>query len=64
MLLRIRWFIMGALASLGIIGYLAKQVRMARERMTPANIARSGMRGVADILDNTAARMREGGRPQ
>jgi len=58
MLLRIRWFIMGALASVGVFGYLAKQLRKARERITPRNLARSGMRGVADVLDDAADRVR------
>lgn len=61
MLLRIRWFIMGALASLGVFGYLAKQLRKARERITPRNLARRGMRGVADVLDEAADRVRGGG---
>ncbi|MGA9594526.1 MAG: hypothetical protein WBV06_00095 [Acidimicrobiia bacterium] len=61
MLLRIRWFIMGSLASLGLVGYLIKQLRKARERITPGNVARSGMRGMADVLDNAAARMRQDG---
>jgi hypothetical protein len=58
MLLRIRWFFMGALASLGVIGYLAKQLRQARARITPGNLAKGGMRGVANLLDSAAARVR------
>lgn len=54
MLLRIRWFILGAAASLGVVGYLANQLRKARERLTPRNLANSGMRGVADLLDTAA----------
>ena len=64
MLLRIRWFIMGVAASLGAIGYLANQVRKARERMTPRNIAKSGMRGVADLLDTAAEAVKPGGKSQ
>jgi hypothetical protein len=55
MLLRIRWFIMGALASVGALSYLATQVRKARERLTARNLANSGMRGVASLLDSAAA---------
>ena len=36
MLLRLRWFIMGA------------------ERLTPRNLANSGMRSVAEMLDSAA----------
>jgi hypothetical protein len=58
MLLRIRWFIMGAMASVGAIGYLANQLRKARERITPRNLARGGLLGVADLLDDAADRVR------
>ncbi len=61
MLLRIRWFIMGAGASLGVVAYLASQVRKARERMTPRNLANSGMRGVADLIDSAADAVRPDG---
>ena len=54
MLLRIRWFIMGAAASVGIFTYLANQVRRARERMTPRGLANTGLRGVANLLDTAA----------
>lgn len=58
MLLRIRWFVVGALASLGVVGYLAAQLRKARERMSPGNLARHGKRAVADLLDNAADTIR------
>ncbi len=61
MLLRIRWFIMGAGASLRVVAYLASQVRKARERMTPRNLANSGMRGVADLIDSAADAVRPDG---
>ncbi len=54
MLLRIRWFIMGAAASAGLVAYLASQVKRARERITPRNLANSGMRGVARVFDQAA----------
>jgi hypothetical protein len=54
MLLRIRWFIMGAAASVGLVTYLATQVKRARERFTPRNLANSGMRGMARLLDQAA----------
>jgi hypothetical protein len=54
MFLRLRWFIMGALASLGVLGYLANQLRRARQRLTPRNLANSGLRSVARAIDNAA----------
>ena len=54
MLLRIRWFILGAAASVGVVTYLANQLRRARERLTPRNLANSGMRSFAQVLDNAA----------
>ena len=54
MLLRVRWFVLGAVTSVGVVAYLIKQVRRVHERVTPRNLARSGMRGVADLLDSAA----------
>ncbi len=54
MLLRIRWFILGAVASVGFVTYLANQLRRARERLTPRNLANTGMRSVAEMLDTAA----------
>ncbi len=54
MLLRIRWFILGAVASVGFVTYLANQLRRARERLTPRNLANTGLRSVAEVLDTAA----------
>ena len=54
MFTRIRWFILGAATATGVLGYLANQVRRARQRLTPRNIANSGLRGFARVLDNAA----------
>ena len=56
-LVRLRWFFLGVLSSLGALGWLAVQVRKARERLTPANLARRGARGVADTLEVIAERV-------
>ncbi|MCP4306876.1 MAG: hypothetical protein GY926_22000 [bacterium] len=61
MFLRIRWFVMGAAASVGIFTYLANVVRKARDRMTPRNLANSGLRGVANLLDNAADAVKSDG---
>lgn len=57
MLVRIRWFLVGAVSSLGVIAYLASQIRRAREKLTPRNVARAGMQTVADALDTAARRI-------
>ena len=54
MLTRIRWFILGAVTATGVLSYLANQLRKARERLTPRNLANSGLRGFAQALDNAA----------
>jgi hypothetical protein len=54
MLLRIRWFIMGVLTSIGVVAYLVSQVKAARERLTPENLARTGARSLAGALESAA----------
>lgn len=54
MFTRIRWFILGAATATGVLGYLASQARKARERLTPRNLANSGLRKFASALDNAA----------
>jgi len=61
MLLRIRWFIMGAAASVGVFGYVINELRKARERMTPRNIANAGARGVGRALEAAGAAIRPKG---
>jgi hypothetical protein len=58
MFLRIRWFVVGALSSLGVLTYLANELRKARERVTPRNLANSGLRGVASLIDTAAEAVR------
>lgn len=57
MLVRLRWFLYGMLVTLAAVTYMASQVRRARERLTPRNLARSGAGGLADWLDATADRI-------
>lgn len=45
---------MGALASVGVFGYLANQLRRARERLTARNLANTGLRSVARVIDSAA----------
>lgn len=58
MFLRIRWFVVGALSSLGLFAYVANELRKARERMTPRNLANTGLKGVAKVFDSAADAVR------
>jgi len=58
MLLRMRWFVVGALSSFGVLAYLANQLRRARERMTPRGIANTSLKGVAKVFDTAAEAVR------
>ena len=64
MLLRIRWFIMGAAAAFGAFAYIANELRKARDRITPRNIANTGMKGVAGLLETAAEAVRPGTEPR
>lgn len=57
MFLRIRWFVIGVVSSLGAIAYLAALVKRARERLTTQALARSSRHGVASLLDRAADRI-------
>ena len=57
MFVRIRWFIAGALAAFGGVGYLATKVKRARERLTPANMVAAGKQQAASWLDAVADRV-------
>lgn len=57
MLLRIRWFAIGVVSSLGAVTYLAAQVKKARQRLSPQNVAKVGASGLAGLLDTVADRI-------
>lgn len=57
MFVRMRWFGIGVVSSLGLVMYLAAQVRRARERLTKQAIARSGGRTMASLLFRAADRI-------
>jgi hypothetical protein len=54
MLLRIRWFLLGAFASIGLLSYVANQMRKLKSRLTPRRVANSGLDGLARLLDQAA----------
>ena len=55
MFVRMRWFTLGVLVSLGAVAYMANQVRRVRERFTAASVGRAAGRAVAEALDTAAA---------
>ncbi|HEX9854783.1 MAG TPA: hypothetical protein VGC47_05675 [Acidimicrobiia bacterium] len=57
MLLRIRWFTLGVLVTIGLGAYLVAQVRRARERLSPSAIGRAGAERIATALDRAADRI-------
>jgi hypothetical protein len=61
MLLRIRWFIMGAVVSVGALGYIINELRKARERLTPRHVATAGARGLGRALESAGAAIRPKG---
>lgn len=60
MLLRIRWFVLGVVAAGAGVAYVVDQLRRARERLTPENLARGGARGVASLIEAAAERIAPG----
>lgn len=54
MFVRVRWFFMGVLASVGVFAYLATQIKAARERLTPENLTKTGVQSLAGALDTAA----------
>lgn len=57
MFVRIRWFIAGALTAFGGVSLLARRIRRAREKLTPANVIAAGKRQAATWLDSAAERV-------
>ncbi len=57
MFVRIRWFAAGAIATMGGMGYLAAQVKKARQKLTPANLLAAGKQQAASWLDGAADRV-------
>ncbi len=57
MFVRMRWFTIGVVVSLGMMAYVANQMRRARERFTPQAVARQTGYAVADALEALASSM-------
>jgi hypothetical protein len=54
MLLRARWFILGAIATVSGGVFAAARLRRAREMLNAQNAAKLGARGVAGMIDKVA----------
>ena len=62
MLVRVRWFLLGFATAAGGAVYVVDQLRRARERLTPENMAKGSARSVATLLDAAADRIEPGTR--
>ncbi|MDF1597651.1 MAG: hypothetical protein P1T08_16350 [Acidimicrobiia bacterium] len=51
MLRRTRWFSLGIAAGVGGSAWVVTRLRRARQRLTPANLARAAAGSVADLLE-------------
>ncbi|MDX1690145.1 MAG: hypothetical protein R3290_03875 [Acidimicrobiia bacterium] len=54
MLVRIRWFLFGVVATAWSGAMVLTRLVRVRERLTPQNVAREGTRMAADALDRLA----------
>lgn len=61
MFTRLRWFLFGSVATIGVGAYLGTKVKRARERLTTENMARAGVVTVAGMMNATGRRMRRAG---
>ncbi len=62
MLLRIRWFLLGAVATVAAAVSLAVRSPYLRRRLTGRAVRDAGLRGAADLLDAASARVGAAGR--
>ncbi len=62
MLVRIRWFMLGALTAMGSGAWLLGRAVRLRERLTPTSLARASGRAAADALDAIAVSVGGGNR--
>lgn len=61
MFTRIKWFLLGSAATIGVGAYLGTKVKRARERLTAENMARAGVVTVAGVMNATGRRMQRTG---
>lgn len=63
MFTRLKWFLFGSAATIGVGAYLGSKVKRARERLTTEAIARAGATTVAGMMSATGRRMQRAGLP-
>ena len=61
MFTRVKWFLVGSAATIGVGAYLGAKVKRARERLTTEAIARAGVTTVAGMMNATGRRMQRAG---
>lgn len=64
MLIRLKWFLLGSIATIGTGAYLGAKVKRARERLTAENMVRAGAALVAGMMNATGRRMQRAGVPR
>ena len=64
MFTRLKWFLFGSAATIGVGAYLGAKVKRARERLTTEAIARAGVTTVAGMMNATGRRMQRAGMPE
>jgi hypothetical protein len=52
------WFLIGTVAGIGGSVWVTARVARAREALTPANLRRSAVLSVADVLEGAGTRLR------
>jgi hypothetical protein len=61
MFTRLKWFLFGSAATIGVGAYLGAKVKRARDRLSTENIARAGVVTVAGMMNATGRRMQRAG---
>jgi len=63
MLTRLKWFLFGSAATIGLGAYLGAKVKRARERLTTENMARAVVVTAASMMSAAGRRMQRAGLP-
>jgi hypothetical protein len=61
MFTRLKWFVLGSVATIGVGAYLGAKVKRARERLTTEAILRAGVATVAGMMNATGRRLQRAG---
>lgn len=58
MLVRLRWFLLGVVATVGATAYVVTRARRLRERLSPETVVRVGALTVADLMEAAGHRIK------